>query len=59
MTDLFKRQFDQPSLSKAAALRQSMLNLADNGVAKDEKTGKTLYTYSHPLFWAPFSLVGN
>ena len=59
MTDLFKRQFDQPSLSKAAALRQSMLNLADDGVAKDEKTGKTLYTYSHPLFWAPFSLVGN
>lgn len=59
MTDLFKTQFDQPSLSKAAALRQSMLNLADNGVAKDEKTGKTLYTYGHPLFWAPFSLVGN
>ncbi len=59
MTDLFKRQSDQPSLLKAEALRLSMLQLADKGNAKDEKTGKTSYAYGHPLFWAPYSLVGN
>jgi CHAT domain-containing protein len=59
MTDLFKRQSDQPSLLKAEALRLSMLQLADKGNAKDEKTGKNSYAYGHPLFWAPYSLVGN
>ena len=59
MTDLFKRQSDQPSLLKAEALRLSMLQLADKGNAKDEKTGKTSHAYGHPLFWAPYSLVGN
>ncbi len=59
MTDLFRRQSEQPSLLKAEALRQAMLQLADKGVAKDEKSGKAMYSYGHPLFWAPYSLVGN
>ena len=59
MTDLFRRQSEQPSLLKAEALRLAMLQLADKGVAKDEKSGKALYSYGHPLFWAPYSLVGN
>jgi CHAT domain-containing protein len=46
-------------LLKAEALRLSMLQLADKGNAKDEKTGKTSHAYGHPLFWAPYSLVGN
>lgn len=34
MTDLFKRQSEQPTILKAEALRIAMLQLADKGVAK-------------------------
>ena len=57
-TDLFNRQASDPKLTRAEALRQTMLALLDQGVAKDA-TGKTLFTYAHPMFWAPFSLIGD
>ncbi len=56
-TDLFKRQGEQPRLTRSQALRQSMLQLmADD--AKDAR-GRPEYAYAHPLFWAPFVLVGE
>jgi CHAT domain-containing protein len=58
-TDLFKRQAADPLLSRAQALQASMLNLLDNGVYKDPATGKALFAYAHPIFWAPFTLVGD
>jgi hypothetical protein len=24
-----------------------------------DDTGKTLFTYAHPLFWAPYSVIGD
>ena len=59
MTDLFKRQSVAPGMSKAEALRQAMLGLVDGPGRVDEKTGKSLFSYAHPLFWAPFVLVGD
>lgn len=59
MTDLFQRQVAQPQLGKAEALRQSMLSLMDGAGYVDVKTKRTLYTYAHPLFWAPFVVVGD
>ena len=59
MTDLFKRQSAAPGMSKAEALRQAMLGLVDGPGRVDDKTGKTLFSYAHPLFWAPFVLVGD
>ncbi|MBI9082490.1 MAG: CHAT domain-containing protein [Desulfobacterales bacterium] len=58
-TDLFKRQAETPLLSRDRALQASMLNLLDKGVYKDPQTGKPLFAYAHPIFWAPFSLVGD
>ncbi len=57
-TDLFRRQSEKPELSRSEALRQTMLNLIDREEVKDG-TGRVLYTYAHPMFWAPFSLVGD
>lgn len=37
----------QPNISRAQALRQSMLHLMQN------------QTYSHPTYWAPYALVGE
>ncbi len=57
-TNLFRRQAENPNLSRAEALQQSMLELIDGPGFVDEKGG-TIYSYAHPLFWAPFSLIGD
>lgn len=59
MTDLFRRQVNASSLGKAEALRQSMLALIDSPGNQDEKTGRVSFSYAHPLFWAPFVIVGD
>lgn len=56
-TELFRRQAADPKLTRAQALRQAMLQLIDGpGYVQG---GKSIYTYAHPLFWAPFALVGD
>lgn len=57
MTDLFRRQNGEHG--KAEALRQAMLALFDGPGAIDASSGKPLYSYAHPLFWAPFVVVGD
>jgi CHAT domain-containing protein len=57
-TEIFRRQAADPALSRAEALRQSMIALLDGPGAVDG-TGKTIFTYSHPLFWAPYSVIGD
>jgi CHAT domain-containing protein len=57
MTDLFKRQQQNPGLAKSEALRQAMLYQVDQGGMKEGNTMK--YSYAHPLFWAPFVVVGD
>jgi CHAT domain-containing protein len=58
MTDLFHRQARQAQLTRAEALRQTLLALMDGPGAADA-AGKAQYSYAHPLFWSPFSLVGD
>jgi CHAT domain-containing protein len=57
-TDLFRRQVEEPLIGRAEALRRSILHLIDVGVANDVE-GNPLFAYAHPMFWAPFSLVGD
>jgi CHAT domain-containing protein len=57
-SDLFRRQSGNPKLSRSEALRQSMMALLDGSGAVNAK-GQTSYTYAHPLFWAPFTLIGD
>jgi CHAT domain-containing protein len=56
-TDIFRRQAEDARLSRAEALRQSMLDLIDRGGPK--RGDSLLFSYAHPIFWAPFSLVGD
>jgi CHAT domain-containing protein len=58
-TDLFRRQGAAPSLSRARALQQTMNALIDGGRYLDPRTGQVVYSYAHPIFWAPFTLVGD
>ncbi len=57
-TDIFRRQAKDRTLSRAQALQQAMLALID-GPGYVNKQGRTVFSYAHPIFWAPFSLVGD
>lgn len=59
VTDLFKRQADDPQLTRSEALRQAMMALVDGPgyLGGDGKT--TEFAYAHPLFWAPYSIIGD
>jgi CHAT domain-containing protein len=59
VTGIFQSQEENRALSRAQALRKSMLNLIDKETLKDESTGKIAASYAHPLFWAPFIIVGD
>ncbi len=59
MTDLFKRYAAGAPTAKADSLRFAMLDLMDGPGSVVPSTGKSEYAYAHPLFWAPFVLVGD
>ena len=58
-TDLFRRQAADQTLSRAGALQQAMLAMIDGGTYADPTTGEALFAYAHPIFWAPFTLIGD
>jgi CHAT domain-containing protein len=58
VSDLFRRQAQNPELSRAEALRQAELALMDGPGFMDE-AGQPVFTYAHPLFWAPYTIMGD
>jgi CHAT domain-containing protein len=58
ITDLFKRQADDLKLTRGEALRQAMVALMD-GKGFLDASGNTEFTYAHPLFWAPYTIIGD
>jgi CHAT domain-containing protein len=57
-TDLFRRQNADQKLSRGEALRQAMTALMD-GPGFMGPDGKTVFAYAHPLFWAPYTIIGD
>lgn len=58
-TRLFQFQMDDNTLTRSGALRKSMLSLIDDETLKDQTTGRIVASYAHPLFWAPFVVIGE
>ena len=58
MTDLFQRQQSQANAHKATHLQNAMQHMLQTAAARDAQ-GKLKYSYAHPLFWAPFVVVGD
>jgi CHAT domain-containing protein len=58
VTDLFKLQSHDPKLARGEALRQAMMALLD-GPGYLSSECKTEFTYAHPLFWAPYTIIGD
>jgi CHAT domain-containing protein len=57
-SELFKLQRENPKLTRSEALRESMMALVDHGGHTDQ-SGKMIFSYAHPLFWAPYSIIGD
>jgi CHAT domain-containing protein len=57
-TTLFKAQAKDPTLIRAEALRRAMVGLIDGPGRIDPKSRKVIFSYAHPLFWAPFTVIG-
>lgn len=58
-TGIFRHQQAEQTLSKAGAVRAAMLELIESRSMVDAKTGKTVASYAHPMFWAPFITIGG
>jgi len=57
--DLFRRQQENPGVNRAEALQETMNWLIDQGELIDAASGRTIFSYAHPIFWAPFTLIGD
>jgi CHAT domain-containing protein len=58
MTTLFRAHASEPDLDRAEALRRARIHLIDE-VAFQDSDGSPLFSYAHPIFWAPFTIVGD
>jgi CHAT domain-containing protein len=58
VADLFKRQMADKALGRGEALRQAMMWMVD-GPGYADASGKTEFAYAHPLFWAPYTIIGD
>ena len=58
-TELFRRQAEDPRQSRAEMLRQTQNALIDQPGHTHPITKELVHSYAHPLFWAPFVLVGD
>lgn len=50
-TDAFRRQSQTPGISRSRAMQESSLDLM--------KKSSGSFSYAHPLFWAPYVVVGD
>lgn len=57
-TDLFRRQAEDVELTRAGAHRDAMIGLID-GPGYLDLQGRSVFSYAHPIFWAPFILIGD
>jgi CHAT domain-containing protein len=52
-TRLFRQD---PLMSRAEALQATMKWMIDEAEFVDSESGKIVFSYAHPIFWAPFTI---
>ncbi|HCX86533.1 MAG TPA: hypothetical protein DG761_00760, partial [Gammaproteobacteria bacterium] len=58
-TTLFRKQMRAPELGRAELLRRAMIEMIDGPGYVDPDRAQTVFSYAHPIFWAPFTIVGK
>ena len=56
-TGMFERYTKDPTLSRALALNRSLLSIMDQNAL--DAAGRPEFSYAHPMFWAPYALIGD
>jgi CHAT domain-containing protein/tetratricopeptide (TPR) repeat protein len=59
VSDLFHRQSIDSKMTRGEALRQASMALLDGSGFSDPSSGKMLFSYAHPIFWAPYTIIGD
>jgi CHAT domain-containing protein len=57
-TKIFETQSESPGISRSNALRHARLAAMDGPGYIDDR-GREIFSYAHPIFWAPFALIGS
>ncbi|MFT5444974.1 MAG: CHAT domain-containing protein [Gammaproteobacteria bacterium] len=57
-TRLFAAEAATPGQAGSSSLQRARMELVDSGYYSDG-AGRKIFSYAHPLFWAPFTLVGK
>lgn len=57
VTEIFSRYSKQTS--RAMSVQQAAQDLIDSKGYVDPASGRQVYSYAHPMFWAPYTLVGD
>lgn len=57
VTGIFRRQSADPKLTRGEALRRAMMALMDGPGYRHN--GAPLFSYAHPMFWAPYTVIGD
>ena len=57
-TSMITLGLEDRSRSRAEAHRLAMERMVETGVYRDD-SGKAVFSYAHPVFWAPFSVIGD
>jgi CHAT domain-containing protein len=57
MSRLFIAIANNPEISRSQNLRLTQLQMIDK--LGYEENGHLVFSYAHPIFWAPFTLVGD
>jgi CHAT domain-containing protein len=55
---LFRKQAAEPGMTRSEALRLAMNALID-GPGYQDQNGSTVFSYAHPIFWAPYTIIGD
>ena len=58
VSELFRCQAADAKLPRGEALRQAMMALVD-GPGSPRRGQAEVATFAHPVFWAPYTLVGD
>jgi CHAT domain-containing protein len=58
MSELFGNYTKVEDMARARALQLAILDLIDRQGWKNDE-GQTVFSYAHPIFWAPFVIVGD
>ncbi len=57
VSGVFERYAADGSLSRTEALRRAMIAVMNDSF--NDERGRKIYSYAHPMFWAPYALVGD